>query len=76
MKQIEELYYKWQENSGPDPEEFRRINSKINQELDRLIGSKKAGEIDEMYTDCLNISTLEAFKAGFRQATLLWKECL
>ena len=75
MNQIENLYYIWQENSGPDPEEFCEIISKVNKELDRLVGSKKAGEIDEMYTDCLNISTLEAFKAGFRQATALWKEC-
>lgn len=75
MSQIEELYHTWQE-SGPDPDELHRLYSKAAELLNKSVKKEMAAEIDSLYTDCVGIESLEAFKAGFRQAMLLWKECL
>ena len=75
MSQIEELYHTWRE-SGPDPEELRQLYSTAAELLNKSVEKEIANKIDSLYTDCVSIESLEAFKAGFRQAMLLWKECL
>lgn len=77
MSQIEELYCDWV-NKQPCSSESNEAYDKIMDIIESFAGSLEIGIYNEIYcaiTGYAYTGEIEAFKAGFRQATALWKEC-